>query len=228
MSAKAVPVVTIDGPGGSGKGTVSQLLAQRLGWNYLDSGALYRLVALAVEERGVTVADAAAIADLAAQLDVRFEWRDGQFETLMDGAPVSARLRSESVSALASHVAAIPEVRSALIARQRAYRQAPGLVADGRDMGTVIFPAATLKIFLTASVAERAQRRYKQLKDKGENVTLSRLFRDIEKRDTRDRTRPVAPLIPANDAHIIDSTELGIIEVLERILKLLEENQVIC
>ena len=226
MKGATVPVVTIDGPGGSGKGTVSQLLARRLGWNYLDSGALYRLVAMAALDSGIAVDDVGKLGELAARLDISFTLRDGEAEIRLDGVPVSERLRSEAVSALASRVAAIPEVRLALRKRQRAFQKPPGLVADGRDMGTVIFPGAQLKIFLTASVEERAQRRYKQLKDKGESVTLSRLFRDIEKRDERDRTRAVAPLRPAEDAHIIDSTDLGIDEVLQEILKLLEKTKV--
>lgn len=226
MSSEEIPVVTIDGPGGSGKGTVALHLASRLGWHFLDSGALYRLVALAAMDRNLPDSDEEAMGVLARNLDVGFSIRDGEAVTLLDGVPVSTRLRTEAVSALASRVAAIPAVRAALVERQRAFRRAPGLVADGRDMGTVIFPTARLKIFLTASAEERARRRYKQLKEKGENVTLSRLFREIKKRDERDRTRPIAPLRPAKDAHIIDSTELSIDEVLQEILCLLEKPQV--
>lgn len=227
MSSEEIPVVTIDGPGGSGKGTVALHLASRLGWHLLDSGALYRLVALAATDRDLPDSDGEAMGLLARNLDVNFSISDGEAIILLDGVPVSTRLRTEAVSALASRIAAIPAVRAALVDRQRAFRRAPGLVADGRDMGTVIFPTARLKIFLTASVEERARRRYKQLKDKGENVILSRLFRDIKKRDERDRTRPIAPLRPAPDAHIIDSTELSIDEVLQEILYLLEKHQVI-
>jgi len=227
MKAERVPVIAIDGPGGSGKGTAAVHLAKRLGWNFLDSGALYRLVALAAMERGIPASDGESLSELARGLDVSFVLRDGEAITLLAGAPVRDRLRTEAVGAFASRVAAIPAVRSALVDRQRAFRQAPGLVADGRDMGTVIFPSAELKIFLTASAEERAARRYKQLKEKGENVTLSRLFRDIEKRDERDRTRLIAPLKPAEDAFIIDSTNLSIDEVLLEILNLLNKSELI-
>jgi len=227
MAAQRAPVLTIDGPGGSGKGTVALRLATRLGWNILDSGALYRLVALAAMDRGIAATDETALAKLAGELDVTFHKGAGETVTLLGGEPVGERLRGEAVGAFASLVAASPLVRAALVKRQRAFRKKPGLVADGRDMGTVIFPAAELKIFLTASPEERAVRRYKQLKEKGENVTLSRLFRDIAKRDDRDRTRTVAPLKPAEDAHIIDSTKLSIDEVLEMILNLLNKSNVI-
>ena len=218
-----VPVITIDGPGGSGKGTIALRLAQRLGWHFLDSGALYRLVALAAMDRGLATDDEQALGELALHLDVSFDIRDHQPVVVLDGKRVEQRLRSEQVSAFASRVAALGSVRKALIERQRSFRCPPGLVADGRDMGTVIFPDAELKIFLTASAAERARRRYKQLKEKGESVNLSRLFREIEERDERDRTRAIAPLVPARDAHFIDSTELSIETVLQQVLKLLEE-----
>ena len=221
------PVITIDGPGGSGKGTVSFRLAKQLGWHFLDSGALYRLVALAALARGLRTDDPEALGTLANSLNVRFDERDHEIQAYLDDEPVSDRLRSEEVSSYASLLAAIGSVRGALVDRQRGFRQLPGLVADGRDMGTVIFPDAELKIFLTASAEERAQRRYKQLKEKGENVNLSRLFREIEARDERDRTRSIAPLRPAGDAHVIDSTALGVDEVLEKILTLLEQNQAI-
>jgi cytidylate kinase len=219
-----VPVVAIDGPGGSGKGTIAARLARDLGWHLLDSGALYRLVALAALDRGVAEDDEAALARIAVELDAEFVFSEQGMQVLLDGLDVSGRLRSEEVSAFSSRIAALPGVRAALVQRQRAFRQAPGLVADGRDMGTVIFPDAKLKIFLTASAEARAERRHKQLKEKGESVNLSRLFRDIEKRDERDRSRAVSPLKPADDAHVIDSTELSIDEVLRKVHELLNES----
>lgn len=216
------PVITVDGPGGSGKGTISMRLARELGWNFLDSGALYRLVALAAMNRGIEPDNEPALAELATELDASFPMKGEEMQYLLNGEDVSESLRSEAVSAFASKVASWPLVREALVARQRGFRAAPGLVADGRDMGTVIFPDAGLKIYLTASVEERAQRRYKQLKEKGESVNLSRLFRDIEKRDERDRTREVAPLVPAEDAVTIDSTRLSIDEVMSAIHDLIK------
>lgn len=218
------PVIAIDGPGGSGKGTISMHLAEALGWHFLDSGALYRLVAVAAMDRGVDPHDEAALGRVAEDLDVDFGVSDQGMAVLLDGKCITERLRSEAVTALASEVAALPAVRAALVRRQRAFRRWPGLVADGRDMGTVIFPDAQLKIFLTASAEARAERRYKQLKEKGENVNLSRLFREIEKRDERDRKRAVSPLLPAADAQVIDSTDLTIDEVLQKIHKLLDES----
>jgi cytidylate kinase len=220
----AAPVVTIDGPGGSGKGTIALRLAEDLGWHLLDSGALYRLVAMAAMDRGVDSHDETALGGVAGSLDVTFRSSGQGTVVVLDGKAVTDRLRAEEVGIFASQVAALPAVRAALVGRQRAFRRPPGLVADGRDMGTVIFPDAQLKIFLTASAAARAERRHKQLKEKGENVNLSRLFRDIEKRDERDRSRAVSPLKPAADAHIIDSTELSINEVLRIIHDLLEES----
>ena len=221
MEDSNVPVITIDGPGGSGKGTIAMRLAESLGWHFLDSGALYRLVAVAAMDRGIDDADGAALAATARGLDVQFGLSEEGMVILLDGNYITGRLRSEAVSAMASRVAALPAVRAALVQRQRAFRQPPGLVADGRDMGTVIFPDARLKIFLTASAEARAERRYKQLKEKGENVNLPRLFREIKKRDERDSSRAVSPLRPADDAHVIDSTEMTINEVLEEIRKLL-------
>lgn len=218
-----VPVIAIDGPGGSGKGTISMRLAETLGWHLLDSGAIYRLVAVAALDRGVEADDEPGLARVASELDASFDVSPEGVSITLDGQCVTDRLRAHETSAMASHVAAFPLVRTALGERQRAFRQAPGLVADGRDMGTVIFPDAILKIFLTASAEARAQRRYKQLKEKGESVNLSRLFQDIKKRDERDSSRAVAPLKPAADAQVIDSTEMSIKEVLERIHKLLDE-----
>ena len=259
MENDGVPVITIDGPVGSGKGTVASRLAARLGWHLLDSGHLYRLVALralhadaeardhlaavcliggvlggwpdrdgpfghtvvqdwvalrALRE-GLTSEQEKALESVAERLDSEFRFEDGVTRIFLDGKEVTRDLRVEAVSAMASRVAAVPAVRAALAQRQRDFRRPPGLVADGRDMGTVIFPEAPLKIYLTASVQARAERRYKQLKEKGESVNLSRLFRDIEKRDERDSSRAVSPLRPAHDAHVIDSTDMSIDEVLK-------------
>ena len=216
-----VPVITIDGPGGSGKGTIAMRIADELGWHLLDSGALYRLVAVAALDAGVEVDDEARIAELARSLDAEFSVAEHEVGIHLAGRDVTARLREHQTSERASRVAALPEVRAALVERQRAFRRPPGLVADGRDMGTVIFPDASLKIYLTASAEARAERRYKQLKEKGENVNLSRLFREIKKRDERDSSRAISPLRPADDAHVIDSTEMTINEVLDEIRKLL-------
>jgi cytidylate kinase len=219
----AVPVVAIDGPVGSGKGTISTGLAARLGWHFLDSGALYRLAAIAAMDAGVDAGDHVALTTIARNLDFEFKSRDNESIPILAGKDVSRRLRTEAVSAMASKVALISTVRDAMVGRQRAFARPPGLVADGRDMGTVIFPDANLKIFLTASVEVRARRRYKQLKEKGESVNLSRLFREIKARDERDSTRAVAPLKAAEDAVIIDSTEFSINEVLDKVHKMVKE-----
>jgi len=223
-----IPVITVDGPGGSGKGTIAMRLAEQLGWHFLDSGALYRLVAVAAMDRNVSVDDEEALGKVARSLDVNFGISEEGMVVLLDGNYITGRLRSESVSIFASRIAAFPVVRSALVVRQRAFRKLPGLVADGRDMGTVILPDAKLKIFLTASAEARAERRYKQLKEKGESVNLTRLFQDIKLRDERDSTRAVSPLRPAEDAHVIDSTELSINEVLQEIHVLLNKIGISC
>jgi cytidylate kinase len=216
-----VPVITVDGPGGSGKGTITTRLAKHLGWHFLDSGALYRLTALAVIKAQASLEDEAALGQLVANLNIRFETSGEDVVAVLDEEGVTDLLRYEETGVMASKIATIPTVRAALVTRQRRFRQSPGLVADGRDMGTVIFPDAKLKIFLTASAEIRAERRYKQLKDKGESVNLTRLFREIKARDLRDQSRSVAPLRPAEDAVIIDSTELSIDEVLDEIVSLL-------
>ncbi len=216
-----VPVVAIDGPSGSGKGTVSRRVATELGWHLLDSGALYRLVALAGQRAGLDREDRRRHAELARAMQVRFGTDPSGSERVeLDGSEVSAEIRSEGSGAGASRVAAWPEVRSALLGRQRAFAQPPGLIADGRDMGTVVFPGAPLKIFLTATPEERALRRHKQLKDKGSGVSLPALSREIAERDARDQTRRVAPLRPASDACVIDSTGMPVEAVVGRVLEL--------
>jgi cytidylate kinase len=222
MTSRAAPVVTIDGPSGSGKGTIGRLLAQKLGWHYLDSGALYRLVALACLSRRLDFADTGALAEAAASLNARFTPAGAGERVLLDGVDVSDELRTERAGDAASKVAAIPEVRTALLKRQRDFAVAPGLVADGRDMGTVVFPDALLKVVLTASAEARAMRRHKQLKEKGIDVSLPDLSWDIAQRDARDATRTVAPFRPASDAQTIDSTSLTPEEVVAHILSWLE------
>jgi cytidylate kinase len=219
--ALSTPIVTIDGPSGSGKGTISRAVARHVGWHLLDSGALYRLVALAGVAAGAASEDARRHAELAARMDVDFgSAPDGAERVWLDGRDVTEALRSEAAGQGASRVAAWPEVRAALLERQRAFARPPGLVADGRDMGTVVFPQADLKIFLTATPEERALRRHKQLKDKGSDVSLPALSREIAERDLRDQTRQVAPLRPAPDACVIDSTGLEVGAVVGRVLEL--------
>ncbi len=214
------PVITIDGPSGSGKGTVAALLAGKLGWNFLDSGALYRLLAFAARNHGVDLTNEEALKTLAAHLDVQFGAAEAGhgMRIVLEGEDVTDAIRNEVVGAGASQVAALPVVREALLQRQKAFREAPGLVADGRDMGTVVFPDATLKIFLTASAEERARRRFLQLKAKGDDVNLASLLDEIRARDERDTQRAVAPLKPADDAIQLDSTALTIEQVLGQIL----------
>jgi CMP/dCMP kinase len=219
--APAPPVATIDGPSGSGKGTISRAVAQRIGWHLLDSGALYRLVALAGTRAGVAAGDPELHARLARGMQVLFGSGPGGAEQVrLEGEDVTAAIRTEAAGQGASRVAAWPQVRSALLERQRAFADFPGLIADGRDMGTVVFPGAALKIFLTATPEERALRRHKQLKDKGSDVSLPALSREIAERDLRDQTRQVAPLRPASDACVIDSTGRAVEEIVGQVLEM--------
>ena len=220
-----IPVLAVDGPSGSGKGTICALVARELGWHLLDSGALYRLVALGAMRHGIDLADETALAAYAAELDVRFALQaDGSApRILLEGEMVGDVLRTETCGNAASKVAALGAVREALLQRQRDFQQPPGLVADGRDMGTVVFPQAGVKIFLTASVDERAQRRYKQLKEKGISANLPDLLTEIAERDARDAERSVAPLKPAADAVVLDTTSLTIHEVRDKVLGLCRE-----
>ncbi|APX76524.1 (d)CMP kinase [Achromobacter insolitus] len=212
--SSVVPVITIDGPTASGKGTVAHRVAKALGWAVLDSGALYRLTALAALNRGLSAEDEPAVARVAETLDVRFEGP----HVYLEGVDVGHEIRREEVGNFASRVAAFPGVRQALLERQRAFRLAPGLVADGRDMGTVVFPDAPLKVFLVADVVARAQRRCKQLIEKGISANLDDLLRDMRERDARDMGRTTAPLAPAADAHVLDSSNLTVAETVQAIL----------
>lgn len=228
MPEALAPVITVDGPSGSGKGTVSQLVAQALGWNYLDSGALYRLVALSAERHDVSLTDEAALARLAAELAVCFipDANAGassgirRTRIILEVEDVTAILRTETCGNAASQVAALPAVRMALVDRQRGFRAPPGLVADGRDMGSVIFTDSMLKVFLTASREERAARRYKQLKDIGLDATIAEIQSEIAERDARDGLRAVAPMKPAPDAIVIDTSRLEVKKVFERVMEL--------
>jgi cytidylate kinase len=209
-----IPVITIDGPTASGKGTVASRVAQSLGFAFLDSGALYRLTALSAIESGMDIGEEAGLSRIAAGLDVRFEGE----RILLSGREVSDEIRAETVGVAASRIATLPGVRSALVDLQHGFRRAPGLVADGRDMGTVIFPAADLKVFLTASVEARADRRYKQLIGKGFPANMPALLQDLRERDARDTERAVAPLKPADGAHLLDTSEMTIEQAVEKVL----------
>ena len=222
MTEESFDVIAIDGPSGSGKGTISRFLANKLGWHFLDSGALYRLVGLAARRHAIDFEDEQGLATLAAHLDVEFASDDDGDETriFLEGEEVTDGIRSEECGNDASKVAAVQAVRDALFERQRAFLRAPGLIADGRDMGTVVFPDAKLKIFLTASPEERASRRYKQLKEKGMDANLSALLDELRVRDERDRSRSAAPLVAANDAVTIDTSDLGIEQVVAEVYAL--------
>jgi cytidylate kinase len=219
MADAPTPVIAIDGPVGSGKGTIARRVAAALGWHLLDSGALYRLLALAARNRGVALEDVDGLVSVAANMAVRFGSDDnGDEQIWLDGVNVTLAIRTEEAGAGASAVAVLQPVRDALLQLQRDFREAPGLVADGRDMGTHVFADALLKVFLTASPEERAKRRHKQLNDKGIDVSLAALSRDIEERDRRDSERSVAPLRPAEDARVLDSSGRSIEEVVQTVL----------
>lgn len=221
------PVITVDGPSGAGKGTLCQALANKLGWQLLDSGAIYRVLALAALHHHVDIESEEALVPLAANLDVRFEPREKELAVMLEGEDVSNEIRSEVVGNTASLTATFPRVREALLRRQRAFRTKPGLIADGRDMGTVVFPDAPVKIFLDATPEERARRRMQQLQKKGFDVKLSDLLADIKERDYRDRNRLIAPLVPAKDALILDSTKLSIEGVIEQALAYVKKKQIL-
>jgi cytidylate kinase len=216
-----IPVIAIDGPSASGKGTIAQLVAKQLGYHYLDSGALYRIVALAAQNKGISWQDEAALAEMTRNLDIRFD----NGEIILDGVNVSEEVRTEAMGKGASEVAVHPAVRRTLIDLQHSFRKAPGLVADGRDMGTVVFPDAALKIFLTASAEIRAERRYKQLMAKGIRANLLDILQDLQKRDTRDQQRLVAPLQQSVDAKLLETSQLSIEQCVERVLEMAQAVQ---
>jgi cytidylate kinase len=226
MPALLMPVITVDGPSGSGKGTVCRLLAEKLGWDVLDSGAIYRVLSLAALHHQIALDNEEALVPLAANLDVQFliDSDTNAGKIILEGEDVSTTIRNEEVGAAASKVAALPRVREALLRRQRAFRTENGLIADGRDMGTVVFPDAPLKIFLTASAEERARRRFVELNERGLDVTLSGLLHDIQARDDRDMNRAVAPLVPAEDAIELDTSELNAQQVFDKVITLLDSS----
>ncbi|GAA0287268.1 (d)CMP kinase [Psychrosphaera haliotis] len=220
---QSIPVITIDGPSGAGKGTVCRLLAQRLGWEILDSGAIYRVLALASIHHQVDPSDEESLIPLAAHLDVQFQSTDNSSQIILEGEEVTLSIRNEEVGGVASKIASLPRVREALLRRQRAFKQLPGLIADGRDMGTVVFPDAEVKVFLTASAEERADRRFKELKEKGHDVKIGDLLNDIKARDERDTNRSVAPMVAAEGAICIDSTTVSAQEVYEQLIQVIEK-----
>ena len=222
-----IPIVTVDGPSGAGKGTLSAHIANYLRWHFLDSGAIYRVLAVACQHHGIEIQDEESVVPLASSLDVNFITTENHTRIILEGEDVTDVIRTEDVGALASQVASLTRVREALLRRQRAFAQLPGLVADGRDMGTVVFPNAPVKIFLTASPEARAERRYLQLKDKGHDVNIARLLNDIRVRDERDTNRAVAPLVPASDAHVLDSTGLNADEVFAEVQQILTNAEIL-
>ncbi|MDC9497760.1 MULTISPECIES: (d)CMP kinase [unclassified Pseudoalteromonas] len=224
MQALLMPVITVDGPSGSGKGTVCRLLADKLGWDVLDSGAIYRVLSLAALHHQIALDNEEALVPLAANLDVQFlvDSQTNAGKVILEGEDVTSTIRNEEVGAAASKVAALPRVREALLRRQRAFKTERGLIADGRDMGTVVFQDALLKIYLTASAQERARRRYVELNERGLDVTLSGLLQDIQARDERDMNRTVAPLVPADDAIEIDTSELNAQQVFDKVITLVD------
>lgn len=219
---QTIPVITIDGPSGAGKGTVCRLLAQKLGWEILDSGAIYRVLALASIHHQIEPSDEESLMPLAAHLDVQFLSTETSSKIVLEGEEVTQAIRNEEVGGIASQIAALPRVREALLRRQRAFRQLPGLIADGRDMGTVVFPDAEIKVFLTASAEERANRRYLELKEKGHDVKIGDLLSEIQARDDRDTNRTVAPMVPAEDAIEVDSTHISAQEVFQQLISVVE------
>lgn len=219
--AQPISLVTVDGPSGAGKGTLSVSIANYLQWHFLDSGAIYRVLAVACQHHGINVSDEESVVPLASSLDVNFVTKAGNTRVMLESEDVTDIIRTETIGALASQVASLTRVREALLRRQRAFAERPGLVADGRDMGTVVFPNAPIKIFLTASAQARAERRFHQLKNKGHDVNIARLLSDIQSRDERDTNRAVAPLVAADDAYVIDSTELNADEVFEKVKEIL-------
>ena len=224
MQALLMPVITVDGPSGSGKGTVCRLLADKLGWDVLDSGAIYRVLSLAALHHQIALDNEEGLVPLAANLDVQFlvDSQTNAGKVILEGEDVTTTIRNEEVGAAASKVAALPRVREALLCRQRAFRTENGLIADGRDMGTVVFQDAPLKIYLTASAQERARRRFVELNTRGLDVTLSGLLQDIQARDERDMNRTVAPLVPAEDAIEIDTSDLNAQQVFDKVITLLD------
>lgn len=227
--AKQCPIITIDGPGGTGKGTVGQILARELGWHFLDSGVLYRALALAAVKHNVTFDNEPALVILAAHLDIQFITADSEVEPrlIFEGEDVTESIRTEQCGSIASKVSVLRGVREALLERQRAFAEPPGLVTDGRDMGSIVFPNATLKVFLMASCEERARRRHKQLKEKGINANIDTLVHELAERDTRDRQRAVSPLVPAKDAMIIDTTTLSVNDVVDRVLQEVKQRHLV-